>query len=86
MSGVLGALARALLAPSPQGGAALATLSPALLRDVLPDGSSVPGDRSRPDARRPISFQTHPSSELVEFRDRSALASLPRIGDRGGVA
>lgn len=86
MSGVLGALARALLAPSPEGGAALATLSPALLRDVLPDGTSVPGGHSRTADRRPVSFQTHPSSELVEFRDRSALASLPRIGDRVGVA
>ncbi len=85
MPSVLGALARALLTPAAPGADGVHSLSPALLRDVLQDDACAPPERRHADPRRPVSFRMHPASEFFEARDTSALASLPRIGDRDGV-
>lgn len=68
-------------------------IPPSLLRDVglagphagrigtAPAPDQREGDDDRP--RRPFSFRIHPASELVELRDRSALASLPVFRHKG---
>ena len=65
-------------------------IPPFLLRDVglveqghIPAGPGVV-DTSQPvapanRAGRPFSFRIHPASELVEFRERSPLATLPDL-------
>ncbi len=57
-------------------------IPPNLLRDVGLDGSHIrmiavsPREQDTAPSKRPFSFRTHPASELVELRDRSAVASV----------
>lgn len=69
-------------------------IPPSLMRDVGLEGPHLIGTAPAPDgiaareganspARPPFSFRIHPASELVEFRDRSSLASLPVFRQKG---